>query len=117
MLIPLSLFACGLTSSSYLHQASRLACERAKECDPESFDSLFDNLDQCRDFYAPFENVTEDCYADCSFDAQKARECLDVARKASCDDLADPACDQVYDCTGAASYEECASGLLRDSGD
>jgi len=104
----------GVTQENYWPRYGAANCDVLKECAERGIHDTYDSMAQCRrrssDSYA---DLTP-CYADCDFDADKAAECLESIRSPTCapepsGSLAtpSPACDQVFDCRGAASYEAC----------
>lgn len=103
-----------VTQENFWPRYGAATCNILEECTERGIDETYDSMAQCRrrssDSYA---DLTP-CYADCDFDADKAAECLESIRSPTCapepsGSLAtpSPACDQVFDCRGAASYEAC----------
>ena len=103
-----------VTQENYWPRYAAAHCDIIKECGQRGIHETYDSMAQCRRSYRESYADLTPCYADCDFDADKAAECLESLRSPTCapepsGSLAtpSPACDQVFDCEGAASYEAC----------
>jgi hypothetical protein len=98
-----ALTACGTSEGGFLEDYTRVSCDRAKDCYPDDFETVYGTEADCRDEFAEF--FDEDAFADCEFDRGEANDCLDAVRGASCEEIesgdAWSACDGVYtECAG-----------------
>lgn len=92
-----ALAGCGLSEDKFSEQSIKATCEWIVECfnDPE----VYADVDAC---ITELTDAGEDPADDCTYDAKKAKECLDGLEALTCD--SDPltdipeACGEVYDC-------------------
>ncbi len=83
------LAACGLSESKFNDELGKASCEWVVEC----FD-IYETVDEC-----VTDNPPAEVPADCTYDAKKAKECLDAVKALTCESTAVPTvCGEVYDC-------------------
>ena len=96
--------ACSPTEKSFPDEYIKSYCDYYKRCAAASFFYQYDDKGECldknREYWAEYGSaLTEQC----TFDADKAAECLDTLDQ-SCKDIGDdldefdPTCDAVWDC-------------------
>lgn len=94
-----TLLAC-VTKDNFNDQFVSVVCARTEECNKGDFDALYDDVEECID--EGRDNIDEDDFEDCDFNAEAGASCLADIREADCEDFSSLQwgndCDEVWDC-------------------
>ena len=90
MLLPCALFvACAIPEESFPDAYGSAVCARFRHCDQDSFEDIFDEVEDCVDTTAAGMEVFMDA-ADLlnqEYDGNEARECINDIRSTACGDF------------------------------
>lgn len=95
---------CALEESAYPTERSTAECHTMRRCHRAQFDGEHEGLDDCvGDLTDALEDSLSTLGAACTYDADKAAECVRDIRTATCAEAWDTstlyaACQDVYDC-------------------
>lgn len=95
VLAPLA--ACSISEEAFPEAYSSALCSRSAQCDADSFDELYDSVEDCTDLLAPVMEAALDVgdLVGGDYNPAKGGECVAEIRSAPCDDLStdELACD------------------------
>lgn len=108
-----------VTESNVTDALSRARCESAQRCEPDSFRAQFDNVADCADAstnadaaIAAETEAYEACHAaSCTFDVDRASECVQLTRTMPCEGLPDDEADAYMGCVYADWWSECDAAV------
>lgn len=91
MLLAAALLACAIPEEDFPATYAQVTCRQYQNCEPEDFDDVWDDRQECEDDVADLTNELLDL-ADLlgqDYDEDAARDCVSNMRWASCEEFSD----------------------------
>ena len=100
-----ALVGCGLAESRFVEQFVEAQCDQAAICDESAFETTWASTGHCtNELNAAWDEVLAGYHlSECVYDSDSAKDCLDAAQAATCEDWEswawyDAECFRVWTC-------------------